>query len=162
MYEGNHDFHLDPFFTRTVGATIHRGSSIEVIDGKRVYLCHGDQINQKEFGYRLLRLVLHGPIIRFLTATAPIALTAAIARMMSRQSKKNHHQNRKKWDFAGLARSFAETRFEAGCDAVITGHFHTPLMEQVHGKTLLSLGDWITHYSYGEWKDGRLTLQEYR
>jgi UDP-2,3-diacylglucosamine hydrolase len=28
-------------------------------------------------------------------------------------------------------------------------------------RVLLSLGDWITHFSYGEWQDGVLSLKTY-
>jgi UDP-2,3-diacylglucosamine hydrolase len=163
MYEGNHDFHLHPFFTRTVGAKVYHKPSLEVIGGKKVYLCHGDQINDKELGYKVLRGILHGPFIRFVTATVPIEFTAGVARAMSRQSKKNHKQNRTRWDFRGILRAFAARKFASGCDVVIAGHFHTPLMEgnESGDHLLISLGDWVSHFSYGEWSEGRFSLREY-
>lgn len=161
--EGNHDFHLEPFF-KTLGIEVHRGPAEVIIDGKRVYLCHGDQINNKEIGYRLLRSVLHGCIIKMLTGAAPISLTAAIARKMSHSSKKNHGSNRVRWDFRGILKAFAANRFQTGYDIVISGHFHTPFMEITDNgseRVLISLGDWISQFSYAEWKDGKVTLKEY-
>lgn len=164
MFEGNHDFHLEPFFSEQVGATIFRDPATLTLEGKTVYLCHGDQINTAEHGYRLLRYVLHSRMLKMMTATAPIALTDGIATRMSRRSKKNHRRTKARWDFRAILSAFAAERFHAGCDVVIAGHFHTPFMERSKDgrQILVSLGDWVTQFSYGEWKDGELTLREYR
>ncbi|WP_236685548.1 hypothetical protein [Geobacter pickeringii] len=45
---------------------------------------------------------------------------------------------------------------------VISGHFHLPLLETTEDKTLLSLGDWLTHFTYGEWRDGAFSLKSYQ
>lgn len=163
-FEGNHDFHMGPFFEETLAARVYPGPAIVELDGKRVYLCHGDQINRRDYGYRLLRLVLHNPLTRLLTHVVPPAVASLIAVRMGATSRQNHHQRRTRWDYVGIMREFAAERFREGCDAVITGHFHIPLLEQSadgSGGVLLSLGDWITHFSYGEWQDGKLSLKTY-
>ena len=33
-FEGNHDFHMGPFFTETLGATVHKGPAIVDIGGR--------------------------------------------------------------------------------------------------------------------------------
>ena len=58
-FEGNHDFHLGKFFSETLRATIYTNPAILDLDGKHVYVCHGDQINIQDYGYRLLRFLLH-------------------------------------------------------------------------------------------------------
>ena len=163
-FEGNHDFHMGPFFTETLKARVFRGPATIDLDGKRVYLCHGDQINRRDVGYLLLRLLLHNALTGMVARLVPASIVSVIADRMSRLSRKNHHQRRVKWDYVAILREFATARFREGCDAVITGHFHTPLLEKSPNggsQTLLSLGDWITHFSYGEWKDGELSLKKF-
>jgi UDP-2,3-diacylglucosamine hydrolase len=162
-FEGNHDFHMGPFFKETLKARVFRGPATFTLDGKRVYLCHGDQINRRDVGYLLLRFLLHNALTGAVARLVPVWIASAIADRMSRLSRKSHHRRRVKWDYVAIMRDFAAARFREGCDVVITAHFHTPLMEEASdGARLLSLGDWITHFSYGEWRDGELSLKTYR
>lgn len=160
--EGNHDFHLGPFFTETLGATVHPGPVEVELGGKRVYLCHGDEVNRQDYPYRLLRFILHNRLTRAAVPLVPPAVASWIAERMARESKKQHGERRQRWDYAALLRAFAAERFREGADVVISGHFHLPLLESSGGKTLLSLGDWLTHFTYGEWADGTFSLKGYR
>jgi len=165
FFEGNHDFHMGPFFTETLKATVYRGPAIIDLGGKRVYLCHGDQINAKDIGYRLLRFAMHNPLGGALVPIIPPGAVSALADRMSRASKQMRKARKPGWDCLAMLREFAAARFDEGCDVVITGHFHQPLLEKTadgSDRTLLSVGDWITQYSYGEWTDGELSLKTYR
>jgi UDP-2,3-diacylglucosamine hydrolase len=102
---------------------------------------------------------------RAIIPIVPPALASYIAARMARGSKENHQARRSKWDFAAIIREFAAARFKEGYDAVVIGHFHLPLFEQTESdkkRTILSLGDWITHYSYGEWRNGEFSLKQYK
>lgn len=161
-FEGNHDFHMGPFFTETLRATVHPGPAVIDIQGERFYLCHGDEVNRKDYPYRLLRFILHSSLTRAATRIVPPAVTCRIAVGMSRESRKNHGRRRHRWDYAAILRTFAAERFREGCRAVVAGHFHQPFIDRNNdGTVLLSLGDWLTHYTYGEWSDGTLSLKTY-
>jgi UDP-2,3-diacylglucosamine hydrolase len=165
FFEGNHDFHMGPFFTETLKAAVYRGPAIIDLGGKRVYLCHGDQINSKDIGYRLLRFIMHNPLSGALVPIIPPGAVSALAVRMSRASKRSRQARTTKWDCMTILKQFAAARFNEGCDIMITGHFHLPLLEKTADgseRTLLSLGDWITQFSYGEWVDGELSLKTYR
>jgi len=164
-FEGNHDFHMGPFFKETLKATVYRGPAVINLDGKRVYLCHGDQINSRDIGYRLLRFVMHNPLSGALVPIIPAGAVSSLAVRMSSASKQIRQVRKTRWDSLTILRQFAVARFNEGCDIVITGHFHLPLLETTTDggeRTLLSLGDWITHFSYGEWTDGELSLKTFR
>jgi UDP-2,3-diacylglucosamine hydrolase len=163
-FEGNHDFHMGPFFEETLNARVLSGPAIFDLDGKKVYLCHGDQINRADHGYRLLRFLLHNRLTGALIPLVPPFVASYIAERMGRASKKNHVERRIKWDYPAILREFASARFREGCEAVIVGHFHLPLLEESSDsgtKTLLSLGDWISHFTYGEWSNGAFSLKRY-
>ena len=67
----------------------------------------------------------------------------------------------RKYGPAGSADEFldAQQHFAAGCEVVITGHFHVPIFRQAEGKTLIGLGDWIDQFSYAVCEDGVFTLR---
>jgi UDP-2,3-diacylglucosamine hydrolase len=163
-FEGNHDFHMGPFFEETLQARLFTGPALFELEGKKVFLCHGDQMNEKDYPYRLLRLVFHSRLTKALALMVPPAVPSFIADRLGRRSRKSHKSNREKWDYRSIIRSFAAARFAAGCDIVVTGHFHLPFREQVADEPLrliVSLGDWITHFTYGEWSDGTIVLKRF-
>ena len=163
--EGNHDFHMGPFFEKTLKARIFSGPAGIDLDGKKVYLCHGDQINKTDYGYRMLRALLHNPVTRAVIPLVPPAAASFIAERMGRASRGNHQLRSIKWDYNAIMREFAAARFKEGYDAVIIGHFHLPLFEQtdIGGvRTLLSVGDWISQFTYGEWLNGTFSLKRYK
>jgi UDP-2,3-diacylglucosamine hydrolase len=164
-FEGNHDFHMGPFFEETLGVRVYCDPKVLSIDGKMVYFCHGDEIISSDYGYRMLRFMLHNRLVKAIFPMIPYRLTSLIAECMSRQSKGNHEQRNRKWDYETILKDFAATRFQCGCDIVVTGHFHTPCLDTTGtGKTekvLLSLGDWINQFSYGEWVDGKIYLRTF-
>ncbi|HEU0265124.1 MAG TPA: UDP-2,3-diacylglucosamine diphosphatase [Geobacterales bacterium] len=163
--EGNHDFFLHRFFGKHLGCTIHPGPLEISLNGQRTLLCHGDQANGKDLGYRLLRATLRSTVIRLLTKFAPLSLVCWVARTMNAGSKGQHANRRGRVDYGAIVRSYAAEQFARGLDIVIAGHFHTPILEEsaVDGRRclLLSLGDWITHFTYGEWRDNELLLRTF-
>lgn len=164
-FEGNHDFHMGPFFEERLNASVHPGPAVLTIEGKRVYLCHGDQINRKDCGSRFLRFLFHNRATKALFPLFPPAVAVRIAESLGGKSRRNHPRNNSRWDYGAVLRNFAAGRFEEGCDAVITGHFHLPFLERSgdgRERILLSLGDWITQFSYGEWVNGEISLKQFK
>jgi len=162
--EGNHDFHLGSFFTDDLGAEVHPGPAIIDLAGKRALICHGDQINRGELPRRMLRALFHGPLVKSLIPIVPVSVACSIADRLGRRSTASRAKKKRPVDArAMLIRDFADQWFGKGCDAVITGHFHLPFLETVGNdrRTLLSMGDWIGRYHYGECLDGEFFLKTY-
>jgi UDP-2,3-diacylglucosamine hydrolase len=118
-------------------------------------------INRSDHGYLALRFIFRNPLTRMLAKILPPSLPAFIAERLGKHSKGNHKAAEARWDYKPLVRKFAAARFAEGFDNVVTAHYHRPLLESSGGKTLLSLGDWITQFSYGEMINGELTLKTY-
>ncbi len=159
--EGNHDFHLQKYFSSAFNADVSPNAITINLDGKKLFICHGDLINMKDYGYRALRFLFHNPVTKLLANILPASIPASIANRLGNHSKGNHKAAAEKWDSKQLTRSFAAKYFTAGYDVVIAAHYHRPFLEETDNKCLLSLGDWITQFSYGEWLDGELTLKRY-
>ncbi|MBP1728436.1 MAG: metallophosphoesterase [Deltaproteobacteria bacterium] len=160
--EGNHDFHLQRYFRSAFNADVFPESTVLTLDGKKLFICHGDLINMTDYGYRALRLLFRNPLTRLLARILPASVPAWIAVKLGSHSKGNHKAAAAKWNPEKLVRDFAADRFAAGNDVVVTAHYHHPFMEENAGKCLLALGDWITQFSYGEWQDGKLALKAYQ
>lgn len=160
-FEGNHDFHLGRFFHRELQAEVHRGGAVLQIGGQSVYLCHGDQINRDDYRYRIFRLVLHSSPVRMLVPLFSRRLAAYAAATLSKRSSRQHAARRLRWDYREILSRFAESRFAAGCDTVIIGHYHLPMLQRHDRRLFISLGDWISQFSYGQWLDGDFTLESF-
>jgi len=162
-FEGNHDFHLGEVFRERLEAEIHTGPAILPVQGKRLFLCHGDQINLADHGYRLLRRLLHNNVIASAVAHFPPSLAVRIKEHLQHSSRAGYQTKIQRWDYRGIIRNFARSVQQQGCDGLVTGHFHLAFREEFDTPpfTILSLGDWMEQFTYGEMKDGELLLKSY-
>ena len=157
--EGNHDYFLGPYFRESLGCTVLPDGGEVVIDDRRVHLSHGDLVNPADRSYRLLRRALRSLPARGLMRLVPPDVVWEISRWGSAQSQKGHAGRRTRWNPAQLLANHAQKHFAAGCEVVITGHFHTPFFHLEEGKTIIGLGDWIDQFSYAVCEDGVFSLR---
>jgi UDP-2,3-diacylglucosamine hydrolase len=162
-FEGNHDFHLGAIFTERLKAEIHTGPAIKTIQGKRLYICHGDQINDEDRLYRLLRFLLRTRLLAVGVRHFPPAWAEKIRERLQKRSQAGYSAKTARWDYRQILLDFAGKLQKKGCDGLVTGHFHLALRENVPGPpfTILSLGDWMEQFTYGEMQDGELRLMTY-
>jgi UDP-2,3-diacylglucosamine hydrolase len=162
-FEGNHDFHLGDHFRNRLATEIHTGPAIQTLQGRRLFLCHGDQINRGDHGYRLLRMILHNRITAATVKHFPPSLALAIKQRLQQTSKAGYQVKTERWNYGEIIRDFARQVREQGCQGLVTGHFHLALCEELDGSpfSILSLGDWIDQFTYGEMIGGQLRLKTY-
>lgn len=156
--EGNHDFHLGSAFAERIGAELHAGPVAVELQGQRVLLCHGDLVNAADWRYRLLYRILRNQITVLAAKLVPAPLVQAIRQRLQKTSRKRYGKDRVRWDYRAIISAYGNKVRGEGFDAVVLGHFHLPFIEQSDGFTLLSLGDWIGQFSYGELRDGVFSL----
>ena len=160
--EGNHDFLLTPYFDRHLPCRLFADGGTIDLDGQRVFVAHGDLANPADRGYRRLRALLRSAPLRLLIRLLPPDLTWRIARQASRLSRHSGAEKRLRWPTHDILLPYAETQLAAGCQAVVTGHFHEAFREKLAGGELIALGDWISQYSYAVWEDGAFRLEVYQ
>jgi UDP-2,3-diacylglucosamine hydrolase len=163
-FEGNHDFHLGDVFRQRLGADVHPGPAVVSVQGRRLFLCHGDQINRGDRGYRLLRLLLHSRLAAAAVKYVPPFLVLRIKGMLQQASRAGYQEKLKRWNYRDIIRGFACTVREQGCEGLVVGHFHLAFCEGLDDSpfSILSLGDWMEQFTYGEITDGKLSLRTYR
>lgn len=156
--EGNHDFHLGPYFSEILNCRILPDGGALERDGRKIFIAHGDLVNPRDTGYRILRRFLRHPWMRRLLMLVPPDLAWRVARWASaKSSRKNGGCDRHRLPRKDLA-NYANHYFSEGYDTVITGHFHVPLKYNDNGNTLIALGDWSNEPSYAILEDGIFTL----
>lgn len=160
--EGNHDFLLAPYFDRHLPCRLFPDGGEVDLDGRRVFVAHGDLANAADRGYRRLRALLRSLPLRLLIRTLPPDLTWWIAQRASKASRRTGDDKRRRWPTRDILLPYAQAHLAAGCQAVVTGHFHQAFQEQLSGGELIALGDWINQYSYAVWEDDAFRLESYR
>mgnify|MGYP002350623889 FL=1 len=159
--EGNHDFQLGEDLAKRLGAEIYPGPVQLELQGKQVFLCHGDLINKADWRYRLLYRTLRNPVTLQIGRLLPASAVQGLRSRLQRSSKGRYHKDRKRWDYSSMIRGYAASIRTQGAAALVLGHFHQPFIDHQQEFTLVSLGDWISHYSYAELLDGSFRLLTY-
>ena len=164
LFEGNHDFFLGDYFTKTHGITVFTESANIALDGRNVLISHGDTIDRTNKKYILLRKLLRSGLFYRMQRSIPPSVLWKIARVSSTVSKELTIES--ETIIAKKMEEFALNKFHEGIDAIILGHCHIPLLKEYEiggrRKTFVTLGDWIKHYSYLCYEDGRFTLSYYK
>jgi UDP-2,3-diacylglucosamine hydrolase len=151
--KGNHDFWFKDFWRRELGAVA--ADELDVtLDGKRVYLAHGDIIDMAlvpRIFRGLMRSRLNGWLYSLLHPDIGIGLAQAVARASRVTSAKPGL-------LEDMAR-FAEGKIKSGFDIVVMGHSHVPEVRQLGNGAYLNVGDWLTRFTYGVIRDGVPSLE---
>ncbi len=160
IFEGNHDFFLSDYFGPHGIRVIPDGVVID-LNGKRVFMSHGDTIDTSKGGYLFLRRLLRSNLIYRFQKGLPSPILWSISRAISKMSRSCEEPSSD--ELNGMIKMFAMKNFAEGIDAVILGHYHSPRFERYviddKVKTFVVLGDWIHHHSYLLYEDGTFTMQ---
>ena len=150
LFEGNHDFFLADYFTRYHGIEVFPGEARLTLDGKTLYIAHGDLVDEADRGYRLLRRVLRSAWFYGLQKRLPLSMLWKLARRSSDASKE--YLAKPQEGLAAKMEDFALAKFSEGVDVVILGHCHLPLhrTHTIGGRQrhFALLGDWLAHRSF--------------
>jgi len=158
--EGNHDFWIRDFFSKELGMTVYRDPFEIAVDGKRLYLHHGDGLAQKDLGYRIIKPILRNSMSIWLYRWLHPDIGVRIAKGLSRKSRAYTGQK----DFGeedGMLR-FATSKIESGIDIVMMGHRHKPVKVDIGRGVYVNLGDWISANSYGVMNQGVMKLETWK
>jgi UDP-2,3-diacylglucosamine hydrolase len=138
--EGNHDFHLGPVFTDRLACHVLPDGGSIMLDGKKVFLAHGDLANPADASYRRLRAFLRSGLLRTMLRLAPNSLTMAIATRSSQKSRENASERRSLWPAREILRPYAASVLDEGYQALVTGHYHQPFHEKLGDGEHIALG----------------------
>ena len=154
---GNHDFWMDDFFEHELGIQVHLDPFEATVQGKRVYLHHGDGLADNDLGYRLIKPVLRNRFNIWLYRWLHPDIGVRLARGSSRTSRE-YTSNKHYGEEEGMIRE-ATRKIREGVDIVVMGHRHKPRFQQISHGVYLNLGDWISYNTYAVLRDGTIELK---
>ncbi|RMG67468.1 MAG: UDP-2,3-diacylglucosamine diphosphatase [Calditrichaeota bacterium] len=157
---GNHDFWMRDFLRDELGIQIHFDALELTIAGKRFFVLHGDGVSRRDWRYRILKRIFRHPVNIFLYSLLHPDVGIPLARWVAALSRDRASPGElpDESDYIRLAMA----KFEQGFDYAIFGHLHHPSYQVFGEKVYLNLGDWITHFTYGEFDGYRLELNSWR
>jgi UDP-2,3-diacylglucosamine hydrolase len=144
---GNHDFWVGDYLHQELGIQVEPGPVELELQGRRIFLAHGDGVLKRDGSYRLMRSILRSPLNNTLYRWIHPDLGIPLALAVSRRSAGRHHVD-KPIPLDEIRAEVVLPQFARGRDAVVLGHFHTPLHERGDGTDFLILGDWMRHFTY--------------
>ena len=114
--EGNHEYRMGPYFESYTGVRCARSLSLD-LDGKRVFLCHGDAFRTFSLS-RLLRSRLVYAIMDLLGPDRTWRIAMQCGRVLSKKRKIYDERVRARF------RRYGKKKLREGYDAVIMAHSH--------------------------------------
>ena len=151
--KGNHDFWFKDFWRRELGAEATDELDI-VLDGKRVFLAHGDSLD-RAFVPRVFRVLMRSRVDGWLYSLLHPDIGIGLALAVARASRVRRARPSLVEDMA----SYAQGKLASGFDIVIMGHSHVPEVRQLRGGVYVNVGDWLTSFTYGVIRDGVPSLE---
>jgi UDP-2,3-diacylglucosamine hydrolase len=123
----------------------------ERLEGKRIFIAHGDLSNPRQWAYRAFRRILKNPLTyHFIQAAGPW-ISRRVAQKLNDMSYQKYHNDVQPTSPPAF-KTFARQKFLEGFEIVILGHSHFPeeVEEWIDGRRCLyyNVGDWMIHRSF--------------
>jgi UDP-2,3-diacylglucosamine hydrolase len=157
------------YLNREIGIEIHRDPEFKEFDGKVFYLAHGDGLGPGDHGYKFIKKVFQNRLNQWLFRWIHPDLGIRIALFWSRKSRfasliKEEKTQRDKGFIGSRLSVHSSTILESHPEVeyFIYGHFHFPTDMPLQGKSRqITLGDWLSNFSYGVFDGDQFQLQKY-
>lgn len=147
LIAGNHDFWFNGFLEDTIGMEIKRESFMEEVNGKRLFVAHGDLYTTNDMRYQLYRGLIRSPLVMKLFHWIHPDIALHLGRSLSRTSRRvrvsPEISARKEEGLIQSAKRLLQTH-----DIVIFSHSHHPRRIDFERGVYINSGDWVTHQSH--------------
>ena len=167
FFTGNHDIWVFDYLPAETGVIVHYKPLITEIDGKKFLIAHGDGLTPYEKSYNRLKSVFTNPFAQWLFRHIHPDLGIWIATFWSRKSREKNQNSDgavfkgedKEWLVLWAKEQLNKTHY----DYFIFGHRHVVKDLALNNTTrFIYLGDWVKHFSYGEWDGSGFELKFFK
>lgn len=163
FFTGNHDIWVFDYLPRECGVTVHHEPLVLQLNGKKMFLAHGDGLGNYDRKYNFLKALFTNKAAQWLFAHLHPNLGIWIATNWSKQSREKNLTEfgtkflgaDKEWSIRYAQEVLTTTHY----DYFLFGHRHLALDYALNSQSrLLYLGDWIQHFSYATFDGHELKL----
>jgi UDP-2,3-diacylglucosamine hydrolase len=163
FFTGNHDLWTFGYLEKEIGLQVHRHPIQIELQGRKLYVGHGDGLGPGDKKYKLLKKVFTSKICQWFFSRLHPNVSFALANYFSsssRISKSSADEKFKGEDEEWLFQYSKEMLASEHYDYFIFGHRHLPLDIDLSKKSkYINLGEWIHYNSFAVLENGNLDLQ---
>jgi UDP-2,3-diacylglucosamine hydrolase len=157
LVKGNHDSWLGKSLHESYGIELMEQPAVVELDGRKVHMIHGDAIDPS-FLTRLTRRLFQSRRATALYSLLPERIGVRLAGMVARMSRARGERP----SLMLCLERYAGEQLTSGCDIVVAGHVHRPLLKRIGSGWYLNTGDWIRHFSYAVLDKTGLRLETFQ
>jgi UDP-2,3-diacylglucosamine hydrolase len=162
--EGNHEFSLGSYMREKLGIKVYDNCAEIELDGKKVYLAHGDR-SYPTVSHRILTWLLRNRLTYLLISLLGPRIVIAVARWWSSSSRQRSLKESSQ--VISRLKKFAQRKLNEGFDTVVLAHTHLPeaiTMGKRGGEGYyFNVGNWMRDFSYLRYNENKgFTLEYYR
>lgn len=165
FFKGNHDMWTFDYLSSEVGVEIVDEEWIGVLQGKKVFVHHGDGLGPGDRTYKFIRSVFRSSWAIWLFHRIHPNFGIGLAQFLSRKSRaKNMEVDKLDIPFEHEYQVQFVSKYQEvnPCDFYIFGHRHKPRDVRLNENArFINLGDWVNHFTYAVLYQGQLELKTY-
>lgn len=158
FFVGNHDLWMNTYFEDELGIKTYRDVEEFTFNDTQFLIGHGDGKGPGDKGYKRMKKVFTNPVSKWLYRQLHPDLGVRFAQYLSVKNKlisgdedREFLGEDKEWLVQYCWRKLEQKHY----DYLIFGHRHLPMRVDLgDNANYINLGDWISHYTYGEF-DGK-------
>ncbi len=166
FFVGNHDLWMHDYFEKELNITVYHQPAEFSFNNKTFFIGHGDGLGPHDKGYKRMKKVFTNPISKWLYRWLHPDIGIKLAQYLSLKNKLISGDEDVKYlgaDEEWLVQYCKKKLTEKHYNFFVFGHRHLPLEIELSNKsTYINTGDWITHFSYGEFDGEHFLLKYYK
>ena len=164
-FVGNHDLWMKNYFEKELGIPVYHKPKDFMLGNTSFYIGHGDGLGPYDNGYKRMKKVFTNPLTKRLFQALHPDIGIRMGQYFSVKNKLlsgdediSFLGKEKEWLAIYSKRKLAQKHR----DYFIFGHRHFPMEIKLNNiSTYVNTGDWITHFTYGEFDGNKFELKKW-
>ncbi|HET8887118.1 MAG TPA: UDP-2,3-diacylglucosamine diphosphatase [Salinimicrobium sp.] len=166
FFVGNHDLWMGDYFEKELNIPVYHEPKEFIFNNKKFLIGHGDGLGPGDKGYKRMKKVFTNPFSKWLYRWLHPDLGVPLAQHLSVKNKLISGDEDAKflgeeneWLVQYCKRKLEQNHY----DYFLFGHRHLPMeIDLKNNSKYINLGDWITHYTYGEFDGEKMELKSFK
>ncbi len=155
---GNHDFWFRDFLTKTIGVELCMESFSGKMDGKNIFVAHGDRYTSNDMRYHFYRSIIRFPLMKQIAGLFHPNFVLWLVKHISNSSRELSQTRQRTAETENKGMIISAKKLLNQFDIVCFAHSHTPRIVELENGIYANSGDWLTNNTYLSLIDGELNL----
>ncbi|MGB5499486.1 MAG: UDP-2,3-diacylglucosamine diphosphatase [Maribacter sp.] len=164
-FVGNHDLWMNGYFEEELNIPVFHKPQQFTCNNTSFFIGHGDGLGPGDKGYKRMKKVFTNPVAKWFYRWLHPDLGVKLAQYLSVKNKLISGDEDIKFlgDEKEWLVQYCKRKLELDHhDYFVFGHRHLPLEIDLNDKSkYVNLGDWVSHFTYGEYDGKKLSLKKF-